>query len=1161
MKIQPNLFWLRFWVLVSLCFNSALWAQEGAEQKTAEREKTIYVPFSKLREVFEKEGRGVFLPYEEFQKLWNAANEPEPIRPAGPPVNSIITEARSEAMVLGDVVQVEAVLTVELLKKGWNIVPLRLQGAAIQSAETEGQPARITATDDGGYQLLFENNTDESKRIEVKLSYARAYNKSPGQNSVGFAAPLAPVNRWKIRIAEAGVKVNVNPMIAASEEDSGPREGVSAEQANKQNEASKNETVLLAFVGSAPEVTISWTPKSEGATGMTALTSVQTQQEVSIAEGAIRTRATLTYSISRAQLDSLAVEIPLDQKVVNVFDPNVRKWEVDTSDGKTQRITVQLFEPATTTQKLTIEVEKFIDEADLKEVHSPMFNVVDVARQQGIVVVSVDPALRAESTVRNNLLQLDATELPPELANRSWAFAYRYAAMPYDLGLALEKIKPRIDVDQLVECYLEPELISLDLLAVYTITQAGIFNLEANLPNGYEVLQVRGLDVAGAAAVAIDSFHTEGEDTKKLIVNLARKAFGKVAIQVRLQKRISDPNLIAPTGNASTLDIGIPEAKQEFVKIFNGKLVIYSPESLRLSVTGSSGLRAIGFNEALTSLPSCRENRFATTRPSLSFAYTDQPTQLQLSAERRSPYVTARQIMIVRVDSGVVKYESQIYFEVLYSGVKSLRVDLPSASADEIRNRSGLREAVMEPQPSDVNEGYVAWSFAGEAELLGMHQVRLTWGKKMDELAVGSSVDVEVPTLRPANVDRAWGQVVVMKTESLDIEPTGTPEGLRPIDPTQDVMPEAQSGNIAQAFEFVDDWSLMLKATRYQLEEVKRTSIERGLVRTVITRSNQRSVQALYRIRSARQRLAIKLPKEAAFDSQPARVNGNPIAIERGDQDLLYIPLVGQDPNTDLVLDLRYTLPGNYRNLDVPEFPEDPAVQKVYLAAFLPKELSLMTTSGPWTDEYKWQRGDGWRWVPVPNSSDEALVSWVVQGISLSNVPAFQKDGTLYLFSALRPAAPPDGNLHLNVLHENTLGVLLFIALILVALVFLRSLFSTKLAIIAALFALAIACGVFVPTLGQQLLNRPTYAGLGILAIAWSAWGVGNYVKSWKNFRMGSTSNIAAPSEPGAASNVDQPSEPHAGSSDKAAESEGSTTSEADSSADDDANKKGGSNG
>ncbi len=39
------------------------------------REQDIYIPYDKLRQVFEKHGRGVFLPYEEFEELWRTAQE------------------------------------------------------------------------------------------------------------------------------------------------------------------------------------------------------------------------------------------------------------------------------------------------------------------------------------------------------------------------------------------------------------------------------------------------------------------------------------------------------------------------------------------------------------------------------------------------------------------------------------------------------------------------------------------------------------------------------------------------------------------------------------------------------------------------------------------------------------------------------------------------------------------------------------------------------------------------------------------------------------------------------------------------------------------------------------------------------------------------------
>ena len=45
------------------------------------REQAYYVPYEKLEEIFQKSGKGIFLPYEEFLKLWEAA-QPKP-QPAG----------------------------------------------------------------------------------------------------------------------------------------------------------------------------------------------------------------------------------------------------------------------------------------------------------------------------------------------------------------------------------------------------------------------------------------------------------------------------------------------------------------------------------------------------------------------------------------------------------------------------------------------------------------------------------------------------------------------------------------------------------------------------------------------------------------------------------------------------------------------------------------------------------------------------------------------------------------------------------------------------------------------------------------------------------------------------------------------------------------------
>src|SRR5262245_27716495 len=74
--------------------------QPDAAKEPPAREQTIYIPYSKLRHIFEKEGRGVFVPYDEFQRLWKAAREAARKTPeAQPPVSAIIAEIDSQASV------------------------------------------------------------------------------------------------------------------------------------------------------------------------------------------------------------------------------------------------------------------------------------------------------------------------------------------------------------------------------------------------------------------------------------------------------------------------------------------------------------------------------------------------------------------------------------------------------------------------------------------------------------------------------------------------------------------------------------------------------------------------------------------------------------------------------------------------------------------------------------------------------------------------------------------------------------------------------------------------------------------------------------------------------------------------------------------------------
>ena len=1081
--------------------------QDDEETDEPLREQTIYVPYSKLRESFEKQGRGVFVPYEEFQKLWKASRKsrPHPVE-ENPPVAALITEVSSTATVEKDVLQIDAKVTIEMLRKGWHQVPLRLADAAISAATIADRPARIVVDPNGGYKLLLKKDGNEPEQIQLSLKYAKAYTKTPGQHSVSLQPPQAPVNKWQIRIPQSGVKVQVHPLIAAAEVPAA--------------EDAAEETVVQAFVGAAATVKIDWTAKSEGAAGLAALASVQAQQQSTIEEGVIRTRATLVYDITRADLSQLRIEVPADQKVAGVFDPNVQKWNVDKQE-EVQQITVDLFEPTRGRQSLTIELERFNNDLTAEAVEAPVIKALGVARQQGVAVVRLAEGLRAEASSRAGLLQIDAAELPAGLKGQ-WMFAYRYATLPFELKLAVEKVQPRIRAEQLIEVFLQPDNLTVNLFAVYNIERAGVFQLDLQVPAGFQLRHVRGRDCAGGQPAAVDQFHRLDEDETQLRVNLSRKAFGKVGLWVELERKLDHANLLSPTGQDAEIAVPMPRVAAEVIEQLTGAVVVYKPGSLRARPDRQEGLRSISFAEAFQKVPSSRDGRFPQSQPTLAFAYTGDAVDLTLQAQRRKPHVTALQILVAGVEEGQIKYKAKFVYAINYSGVKSLRIDVPAALADKIRNDTpSLREATMEPAPDDVADDHVAWSFTGESELLGEVVVKLAWEQKIDELQIGKSIQLKVPHLRPKNVASASGQIIVTKSETIDVGPAGATEGLRGIDPQVDVPPADRVVGAARAFEFQNNWSLTLQATRYQLKELKRTSIELAVIRQVVTRSDQISVQALYKMKSARQRLAIKLPKAgdqpSELDRDPLRINCSPVPLESGDGDKYFVPLAAQDSKTPFLLELQYTLPNSGGELQLPEFPDDPAVQKVYLCAYLPDDVAVLGALGPWTNKQPsyWQR--------MKNGKQKQTDAALIQQLGTVPSGSFQTDGQLYVFSTLRPAAGADGALSLVTMKSFWFQVLLFLSVAVLGGVMLVRSIGEKFVALAAMVIALILIGVFLPTFSQHVFEGVLLWALSIVLIVWAVWFVAHDMPIRRAALALTQSPISPPPEP--PPNQDSPDE------------------------------------
>ncbi len=1042
-------------------------------------EHHVYIPYDEFWQVFEKEDRGVFLPYDEFRKLWDAARETVEKEAPETPEGVAISEITGSARVTGEVVRVRMELTLDAMNPAWHEVPLGLKEVTISRATLDGQPARVRGDSDSGYTLLLHHPDETPGRHVLVLEFAAALQtgsrdtEGSGVRGFRFSLPPAPVSRWRLHIPEPGIELHSEPRLAT---------------ATLPEEDPEKETLVEIFLAAAPALDVRWTPRVEGARDLDPMIQANLIHLVRIGGDLTRNQITAQLQISRAPVPQISFAIPADERVVDVRADNLRSWTVtETEEG--QRLDVLFLEPVRGEQRVALDLERY-QPPPRRAV--PMVEVLDTVLQRGALVVSLDEGLRADATVVQGLTRQDpATVIREHRDQVSLDFGYQYRALPFALALDVEEVQPRITARNEVTAHLSPLALDLRVAANLEVRRAGVFHLEMDVPDGFTLSNVE----ATSPQHQLDG-HQMGDpvDGRRILrFDFTSRVTGEVKLQFQLRHESRAEALLAPTGEEVFFDIPVVRAVGEHVESDEGTLLVSAPDYLTLRVAESAALRPVSNQR------SAQRSRGGRAPIQFAFAYAADEPSLRVGALRRAPHTTVALLQAVRVEAGVARFEASLFSHVRYSGVRGLRLDVPADLAERIQiQNSDVRRRVL-PDATDLEEGMTAWMLERPAEFLGETEIILTWETLMEGLDVGAQRALDIPRLIPREVDRAWGQVVLRKAEALDIAVAEISPELTPIDPRHDLMQGRSFPDAALAFEFHRDWSLTALVTRYEPAPLMATSIERGLVRQVLTRGGQNAIQALYLLRSTRQRLEVRLPENVEFDARPLRINGQPATLERGAAGHVYIPLTGQNVGEPLLLELRYTLESGGNRLQLPHFVEEPAVQQVYLSVHIPDNVVYLGHRGPWNPEYVWRTQRGFRLEPSSRLNNRNLLRWVAQGspVDPATLDQLPVDGQHLLFSSLRPDTSG------RVLTVSTFPLRLFHGVvigggILIGLLLLRSRLSTRLIVVAAILALLVLAAVFTPSLIRALLNDATVAGAFLVLVLWFVWDV---VVRWPRYR------------------------------------------------------------
>jgi len=986
-------------------------------------DQVIYVPFKNLRDVFERDDSSVVLPYGQFLQMRDQLPKPGS-KPVEPPVKGVVARAEYRGAVKGELLSLDATLDLEVLTAGWAQLPVQFGDAAIGSATSDDGSVLLRGVGEGRYEFLVRGQG----RHQVKLTLVTGVKSGPEGRSVTVQCPAVGVSNLELVIPETDLAIHVTPQRTLE----------------VQPEANRA-TRLRAVLGSTNQFTVAWQPKSGGSETAAGLANVTDTIAVGVGDGVVHTQAVFDYQILRGSLGELLVDVPSDQRLLDVQAPGLRDWQTETVAGR-QRVKVRLHAPATQSVRLELHTEAPIAQQAF-EVGG--VRAVGAARESGILAVRAAEEVGLEFVARESITRVDAADVPESLRKPGSTF-YKFFTPNHKLSVTAAQLKPRILVESRLSVLADKARLTTRGEFKYRISRSGIFSLSLGIPPGFQLDEVRTesmerFEVSPASAPTSPA---------TLTVFFAKKVLGDVAISVSASQARDKP----------AGEIALPLLEPLGVTREEGLVAVIAPESLELKTDAAQLRAARAATPAELSAKGFQPQVPAGSTLAAAFSFTSRPVSIVQTIAQRPRRTLASVVTVANVKEDVVQVATALRYQVQFAGTDTFRIAVPAAASDRLQiDGEGIRERRKSAKPSA--DGSVEWTIVLHSEALGPRTFTAAYDRRIS--AGDKAAPLEIQPIQVLDADRESGEIAVQKDRALSVD--AKPSGLEEIDPRELSQPVGTAPPYLAYRYYQHPVRLTLSVTRHEIEDVVKTVVRRAYIEAVLTADGPMTVRARYDVKSSeRQRLAVTLPnprilgitvagQTVAPEKAPAAEGAEPddktyfinVARPADSDESFPIAAVFETPLPDATLGVHGLL-----RLALPRFDEGVKFQKVYVRVWTPKEYRLVGDPGGFTSHVGVGLWDSRTITEAPDDPD----AWFSKDSSPFD---FRVGGTNYLFSSL--AGPTE--LAIGYWHIPTMTVIASLAVLAVGVGLLWFSLEIKvLTVLTAAFAILFA-GLFVPSL------------------------------------------------------------------------------------------------
>jgi hypothetical protein len=825
---------------------------------TTLREQRIYVPYERLREVLQGKDKGVLIPYSDFVRLWEqATRKPPEQRLPPPPVDAAIIHAEYRGTVHNGMAEFVGELKVSALKEKWGRLLLNFKNVAITGARLNGKPP-LLKTVPQGLELVLPEKGD----YDLSVAFSARVQTLPGKRFIDVLVPSAPLTKIHMTIPGEDLDVQIDPMLS------------------RKSAVINGNTEFSVFLPPEGHVKISWLAKLIEAKALPSQVFANLFSELHIRESVNLVTTRIDFSIMQAKTDTFRIRIPDPLSLVRVAGENIRDW--DMGDGGI--LTVTLYEKIDGHYALSILTEAYRERQE-GSLDFPQLEALDAKREDGIMVIKVDPSLRVKVEKRDRVTQIDPSELRGRTTLENFVSAFRYFRRPYLLRLAVSRIQPRIIAHQTILITFAETMIDYHAQVHFMVKDAGVFEFSFLMPDGFRVTEV-------GTEKTVESYSVLPEGGRRILkVLLKNKAFGDYRLPVHLEADKEDKRR----------SLTLPKLACMGVEKEDGIIALSLRKNLKLSTEKTKSLRPISLEE-LGALGFSKKDETNVLAAGYRYWTTDYACILNI--EKRETKLLASVERNIHLDATAIKLKDTIRYDILYAPVRQFRLELPATiGKDAVIVGDHIKEKRF---IVDEKEETGVWFIELHGPQLDRYSLSVTMEEKLPEVKVGETRDIPVPRLRILDVFHESGYISVGKSPDLQVD--GAEENLEPID-SKELPPTMDRSQSVLAFKYLSHpYCLTLQSTKHEFEKVLDAIVNEAHYDIVVSREGIAKTEGVLRIQNmSRQSLEIILP-EGTRNIYSVFISGRKASISRGSSERSKIVMLGNHtrPGQEFTLRIIY---------------------------------------------------------------------------------------------------------------------------------------------------------------------------------------------------------------------------------------------------------------